>query len=287
MNELHKLYSPSCWSKRFSTPEEVIQYHLKFIEEASRNVKAEIPCQLNIPYGPSDRQKFDIIGTDLNDDAPIFIFVHGGYWQVKEITRESYHFIAKNLHKNDIKSIFVGYDLCPDVTIPEIACQIEKAAQKCIEYAKEKKSKRIYFMGHSAGAHLVASLFRNFVTRLPEVDRSIVRGAILSSGVFDLLPIQKTVINEPLRLDEKVALEMSPLKQNLCGSGTTFYSIVGGNESPEFIKQSRDFYHKLNDLGFQSCFSIIENVDHFDIIELLSREEYELTKRIIDIIKRE
>lgn len=33
MEDLEKLYSPSLWTKRFSSSEEIISYHLKFISE--------------------------------------------------------------------------------------------------------------------------------------------------------------------------------------------------------------------------------------------------------------
>lgn len=40
-----------------------------------------IPCMLNISYGASDAQKYDLYGTDLADNAPIVFWIHGGYWQ--------------------------------------------------------------------------------------------------------------------------------------------------------------------------------------------------------------
>jgi arylformamidase len=281
MDDLTVLYSPSYWSKRLSSPKEVENYHLEFVNQASATTRNEIPCQLDVAYGSSDRQKLDIFGTDLRDDAPILMFFHGGYWQTKELSRASYHFIAKTLHQHNIKTIFVGYDLCPDVTIPQIVHQVGQSARKCLEYAKEKRSRGVYFMGHSAGAHLVASLF---TASICEEDKSIVKGAILASGLFDLSPLQKTAINEPLKLDEEVAEEMSPLKRGLF-NGTAFYLIVGANESPEFVRQSKEFATKLRDLGFQADFSLIENVDHFDLIEKLAEEEYELVSRLVKIMK--
>lgn len=69
------------------------------------------------------------------------IFIHGGYWQTKELSRFSYHFIAKNLHQQNIKTAFIGYDLCPEVTIFQIFQQIQNGIKKCLQYAKAAKSK--------------------------------------------------------------------------------------------------------------------------------------------------
>jgi len=51
--------------------------------------------------------------------------------------------------------------------------------------------------GHSAGAHLAASMIH------PEVNENIgVKGFILISGVFDLNPLLETSINKPLKLNK-------------------------------------------------------------------------------------
>lgn len=69
-------------------------------------------------------------------DAPIFIFIHGGYWQEPSIRKEVYWFIAKNLYKNNIKSIFIEYELCPKVTMPTIVENIQLALKECLKYAE-------------------------------------------------------------------------------------------------------------------------------------------------------
>ncbi|XP_044262419.1 kynurenine formamidase-like [Tribolium madens] len=284
--ELEKLYSPSQWTRRFSSAEEIIQYHLKFIEKASAETRDRVPSQLNIPYGSTQRQKIDIFGTDLDDGSPIFVFIHGGYWQMKDINKSSYHFLASNFYRNGIKSIFIGYDLCPDVPLSQIVAQIKLAAKKCLEYAKEKNSKGLYLMGHSAGAHLAASLFSNF-NFVPPQDRKLFKGAILVSGVFDLSPLVSTEINQPLKLDEQLASALSPLKQDFAKEcdETTFLVIVGEYESPEFVKQSQLFGEKLKNLGLKSEFRVVPKVDHFDIIEAFFQDNFTIFNKIVNLIQ--
>lgn len=45
-------------------------------------------------------------------DAPIFVFIHGGYWQ--EFSKDLAGFSVPLFVKNKIKVITVGYDLCPN-----------------------------------------------------------------------------------------------------------------------------------------------------------------------------
>lgn len=44
-------------------------------------------------------------------DAPIFVFIHGGYWQ--EFSKDSCGFVVDSLVSRGIKVVITGYDLCP------------------------------------------------------------------------------------------------------------------------------------------------------------------------------
>jgi hypothetical protein len=63
--ELEKQYSPSEWSERFPNATDVINYHLNFVEKASAEARQLIPNQLNVKYGESDAECYDIYGTNL------------------------------------------------------------------------------------------------------------------------------------------------------------------------------------------------------------------------------
>lgn len=72
-------------------------------------------------------------------DAPIFIYIHGGYWQ--ELEKETSGYVVEPFYKNKIKSFVVGYTLCPEGTIGEIIKEIQSAVKKIIQYATEKSSR--------------------------------------------------------------------------------------------------------------------------------------------------
>ncbi|VEN45343.1 unnamed protein product [Callosobruchus maculatus] len=207
--DLTTLYSPSAYSKRYPR-EEIFQKHLEIVEKLNKEVK-EIKSDLYKPYGKGKREVYHIYGTDLNNSAPIFIFIHGGYWQEALVTHDTYVFIAKNLHKLNVKTIFIGYELCPNVTVEQIQKNVEHALRICLEYAKNMKSRSIYLAGHSAGGQLVANLFETFIPSLPEADRKLIRTAFLLAGIYDIIPLTKTDYNEPLKLDEESARKVSPM----------------------------------------------------------------------------
>ncbi|KAJ8921839.1 hypothetical protein NQ315_008471 [Exocentrus adspersus] len=157
-SELDILYSPSKWSKRLSG-DEIVLKHVEVGLKNAREVQNQVPCNLNIPYGSGTREVYDIFGTDLPGEAPVFIHFHGGYWKEEIITHTSHSFIAKQLYKNKIKSIFVGYELLPKVSVEEINNNATKAVVKCLDYAKSQGSRALYLSGHSVGAQIVARLF--------------------------------------------------------------------------------------------------------------------------------
>lgn len=282
--DLDVLYSPSKWSKRLQD-DDILVRHVEINVKNSREAQNLVPCQLNIPYGSRNREVYDIFGTDLSGDAPIFVHFHGGYWKEESITHTSNSFIAKELYANKIKSIFVGYELLPNVSVEEIYTNTSKAFIKCLEYAKEQGSRGLYLSGHSVGAQIVARLFESLIPSLPEAEQSLIKGAFLLCGIYDLIPLIKTEYNEAFQFDEASAKAASPMFKKLSSwKDTTFYVVVAENDSPAFVEDGKRFNEHLSKLGLKSKYVFINNVDHFDILEKLIDPEFELTKLFINVI---
>ncbi|KAK4881597.1 hypothetical protein RN001_004916 [Aquatica leii] len=274
-DEVELLFSPSRWSRRYRA-EDIVQKHIEFITRASYLARKRVPCQLNIPYGPAEREQLDMFGTNLPPESPILIYIHGGdYWQ--ELGKEVSSYIVEPLYKNDFKVIIFGYTLCPQITLAQVQDQINRAFVKCVEYAKNTGSKSLYLCGHSGGAQLVASLFQTCFNSIPEELSDILKGVFLLSGIYDLIPLTKTRANDALQLDSSTARKLSPLYQPFVASqDILFFIIVGENESPAFVEQSESFYRKLKGLGYKSELIVVKEVDHFDIAEQLNEENYEI-----------
>ncbi|XP_057662637.1 kynurenine formamidase [Diorhabda carinulata] len=271
---------PSNWSRK-SEGTVRLHEHINIIEQCSKEVTESISSNLIIPYGTRPRERIHIIGSDLPKSSPIYIHFHGGYWQESIVTAENNLLIAKHLYNNNIKTIIVGYELCPTVTLSEIADNVEKALIICLEYAKTHETKGIFLSGHSAGGQIVAMLFKSFLPSLPVEDQSLFKKAFLLSGVFDLTAVQKSSLNDLLRLDETSALKESPLHQNLKASYCELVFVVAKYDSPKLIQQSEDMYLQTTKLGFKAEYIFLENTDHFDLIEGYNDEENVLTKLVV------
>lgn len=73
-------------------------------------------------------------------DSPIFIYIHGGYWQ--ELNKTNSAYCVHPLVAAGIKVIVLDYDLCPNVTLEQIVSQIERAGEYILDYAMKITNSR-------------------------------------------------------------------------------------------------------------------------------------------------
>ena len=93
----------------------------------------------------------DIYRTD-DPTSPVVIFVYGGAWGSG--SRWMYSLIAQRICKSlDVHVVVPDYSYYPDASMTEMALQMQ-AADKFTHNTFDE-STDIYWMGHSAGAHLV------------------------------------------------------------------------------------------------------------------------------------
>ncbi|KAH9498994.1 hypothetical protein Btru_004151 [Bulinus truncatus] len=289
VQELEYHYSPSRWSHRMSR-DEVLSAHIEALAQGSRNALWTLDSETEIAYGQSERQKLDIFykKNSAKKGAPIFMYFHGGYWQTKEIGREISSFSAVPLCNAGASVISVGFDLAPDVSLNSILLQAKKALHLVIKLAKERQSSGIYLAGHSAGAHIAAMLLMTSLSQYDSFDCELVKGAVLISGVYDLRPLVKTTINEPLKLTEEDAWRFSPQNfvQEIAHQSQQRHIIiaVGEYDPPEFRRQSGEMEQMLRNFGVKTSYLDIPDVDHFNVVEKLSETYYVLTQECIRLM---
>lgn len=107
----------------------------------------------------------------------------------------------------------------------------------------------------------------------------------LISGVYDLSELQHTTINQNniLSIDSSNVDQLSPLKFDFTEWSTQDINIkiyVGQYDSPTFIRQSMELFVRFVN-GFKVSIQVIEDHDHFDIVEDLNKNSYEITNAIL------
>ena len=126
-------------------------------EEASARFRAANPEHLDIRYGPRPRNTMDLFpAADLH--APCIVFIHGGYWQ--RFDKHQFSNIIAGPHSRGWSAAMLGYTLAPDVTLTEIAAEINTAlGWLATNGAVHGIAGPIVLSGWSAGGHLTCLLY--------------------------------------------------------------------------------------------------------------------------------
>ncbi|XP_061889575.1 kynurenine formamidase isoform X2 [Entelurus aequoreus] len=280
--ELEKQYSPSRWSHRMAE-DDVIKAHLKALKEGTERARGLAQTLLNVPYGDGDGERLDAyIPTTDSLDMPLVIYIHGGYWQF--LSKEESGFMAVPLVDKGVVVVAVGYDVAPKGNMDLMVSQVRKSVVSVVQQYSHISG--LYLCGHSAGAHLAAMVLSTDWSQYSVTPQ--IKGAFLVSGIYDLLPILSTYVNEPLKMTEEVAIRNSPNKLiqllKLSSCGCQILVAVAENDSPEFRKQSEDYYKTLKETGLNVTMEDVPNTDHFNIIEQLVDGEYHLVKLLLKMM---
>ena len=243
-------------------------------EHAARDGRAE----LGLSYGPSKRQIIDLFKTG-KDDAPVAMFIHGGYWRALEPA--SFSHMAYGLNARGVTVGMAGYDLCPQVSIAEIIDQMRAA---CL-FLWHRLGKRIMVFGHSAGGHLAATMLAtDWPARDPKAPPDLVPAAYSISGLFDLTPLTGVSMNADLRLDEKSARAVSPLFWPVA-RGRVLDAVVGGDESSEFLRQSEIIVEAWRGTA-ETRYEAVPGANHFTVIDPLADPNTKMVGRLAELCER-
>lgn len=219
-------------------------------------------AELGLPYGARERERLDLFWPAAEaPEAPIALFIHGGYWQ--SLGRDRVSHCARGLNLQGVAVAVPSYDLCPDVPLATIVDQMRTAAAMLYR----RHGRRLMASGHSAGGHLAAMLLATDWPALdPALPAGLVQAAMPISGVFELDPLRHTSIGVALKLDRAEARRLSP--RFLPRPAGRLHCLVGGGESSEFIRQSRDMAQ-----AWGGSWAEASGADHFTILAPLAEPD--------------
>jgi arylformamidase len=243
--------------------------------EASAKARADLECEPDIAYGPRFRNRYDLYpAAGDKARAPLVVYIHGGYWQRGD--RREYAFVARELVARGVNVALPSYTLCPEAGIGDIVAEM----QQFLAQLWERTKCRPVIVGHSAGGHLAAMLM---ASRKPigEAPADLVRAAYGLSGVYDLPPLIPTSLNEALELDDTSAWSLSPMFGPKPARACEFVAAVGGDESPEFIRQATDFTRAWARANVAIESNIVAGKNHFTIVDEFCRPGSAMLDRVI------
>ena len=214
--------------------------YLRGYAERSRVARERLRGDLDIAYGPTLDETLDIFPADA-PVAPVFVFIHGGYWRA--LSSKDFSCVAVGLQASGITTVVVNYSLCPKVTIDEITRQCRAAVAwvlRCIG-GHGGDPTRVAVGGHSAGGHLAAMCLEARWQEDYGLARDPLAAAVLVSGIYDLEPLRHSYLQPAIRLDDGIVARNSPLFA-VRPCATPLLVTWGGDESAEFARQSTSFH---------------------------------------------
>jgi len=230
----------------------------------SAQLREAYPQHLDQRYGTAERHRIDYFAAEK--PGPVLVFIHGGYWQMRQ--KETFSFIANGPLAHGIHVALPGYTLAPAITLDGIVTEIRAAlrwiAQHCALHGGD--ARRIIVSGWSAGGHLTAMA----------MDEPGVKGGLAISGIFDLEPIRLNYLNAKLGLDPAAAHQLSPL-HHLPAQSPPLMLACGGGELPELRRQSALYAQARAHAGLPGRLTVLPDHNHFTILEELARPDGALT----------
>ncbi|KRH78335.1 carboxylesterase NlhH [Ferrovum sp. JA12] len=258
------------YNNSLAVPESKEMFNHWVIE--AKEFRASHAQYLDIPYGPSKREKLDIFVAAPN--APTLVFIHGGFWQMR--SKDDFAFIAKPYVKAGINVVMVGYPLAPEASMSEIVA----ASQRAITYVQhhiqdwQGDPHRVVVSGWSSGGHLTAEVMNN----------SIVSAAVPLSGIYDLEPLVGSYIDKKLHLSQQEVKQFSPMN-DIPPKALPIYIFVGGAELSEMRRQSYDYAAKLAALHQPGGFKELPQKNHYTILADMINPEGEIYRTLIQVLQ--
>ncbi|PWW03784.1 arylformamidase [Hoeflea marina] len=226
----------------------------------------------DIRYGDRPNNCLDYFATEAAG-APLFIFIHGGYWQRN--SKEVFGFVSTGPCAAGINVATIGYTLAPEASLSDIVAEVFRAIDAIVALAGDLgfDPARVHVGGWSAGGHLAAL----------SAERPCVRGVMPISGIFDLEPIVLTYLNRDLQLRPFEVRSLAPI-QNLTRRDLPMRLFVGGAELPELQRQSRIYAAAARAAGLDVSMTTLPDLNHYTIMEEFAAPDGLLTRGLLDLV---
>jgi arylformamidase len=186
---------------------------------------------LDLAYGSGRFETLDLYRPAGVRRAPIFVFIHGGYWQASDKLQHAQ--FSQGLLDAGFAVAQPNYGLAPDTPLEASIAQTVAALNFLVREADTLglDPAQLHISGHSAGGHLAAMA-------LCDPAAPPIASALLLSGLYDLKSLGHLPIGRLLGLDDvERATRLSPLTRSRPAS-TRLAFAVGEGESEAFKRQS-------------------------------------------------
>jgi acetyl esterase/lipase len=226
----------------------------------------------NIAYGPDPQQRLDVYVPRGSAAAPlpVIVFWHGGRWKFGDKT--DYRFVGAALAGSGCVTVLANYRHYPQVKMPGFMDDAAQAALWSAAHAADfgGDPRRVFLMGHSAGAHMAAllTLDSRYFAAAGQT-RPHIAGVIGLSGAYDFLPLLEADVQDMFGPPENYPLSQ-PI--NFVRAGAPPNLLVHGQDDATVLpKNSRNFAAALSACGASVTLKLYPKRAHAGTVAALAR----------------
>jgi arylformamidase len=236
---------------------------------AAERARAILGAPERVGYGPSEYERLDIFRAKV-PNAPINVFVHGGAWRRNK--GPDYHALAEPLVRAGAHAVILDFinveqangDLMP--MYEQVRRALAWTWRNAEQFGGDRD--RLYISAHSSGSHLAACVLTDGWREegLPE---DFCKGALLLSGMYDLAPVPLSKRSSYVKFTDAMVKKLSS-QRHLDGLHTPLILAYGTCETPEFQRQSKEFFEAVQARGKPAELIVGEAYNHFELLETLA-----------------
>ena len=235
----------------------------------SEKARAVIGPPERVAYGASEIEQLDIYRTK-RANAPVNIFVHGGAWRANRAA--DYAFLAEPFVKAGAHYVILDFTNVDDAggSLFPVVEQVRRAVGWVYKNASTfgGDPDRLYLTSHSSGSHLGGCVVTHD-WRKENLPIDILKGATLGSGMYDLAPVRRSKRSKYVKFTDEMEEALSA-QRHLDRLHTPLMLAYGTYETPEFKRQTRDFYAAVKAAGKPVGLLVGEGYNHFEMLETLA-----------------
>jgi arylformamidase len=243
----------------------------------SDKARAVIGAPERVAYGPTEIEKLDIyrakqanVQGTAQGIAPVNIFVHGGAWRANRAA--DYACLAEPFVKAGAHYVVLDFTNVDDAggNLFPMVEQVRRAVAWVYKNAKTfgGDPNRLYLTSHSSGSHIGGCVVTHD-WRKENLPSDILKGATLSSGMYDLKPVRLSKRSKYVKFTDEMEEALSA-QRHLDKLYTPLVLAHGTYETPEFQRQTRDFFAAVKAAGKPVELLVGEGYNHFEMLETLA-----------------
>lgn len=263
--ELERHFNPRAALGQDAAMAEIARY-AELSAEARKNLSGEY----DLRYGSGPKQTLDA-HRPAKADAPILLFIHGGYWRA--LDKSDHSFLAPAFVKAGACFVNLNYDLCPAVTLDDIVRETREGLVWVWRNAARLGGdpNRLVVAGHSAGAHLAALLLAHDWSQ-DGLPADAIKGAACLSGVYEPAVVRRISVNADVRLDEATAARCDAVSRPPRGRPAMLIT-VGADEPEGWIAQTEAYAAACRGRGLAPEVVVVPGTNHFTLLHDFARPD--------------